>query len=276
WIGRITTKGDKRNGIDGDFDAALDLAGANLPARKPTLGNTTVAGSVTGSTWTVRGDGQAVNVKGDVDGWTLDVQATGEQKGALKSLNAGQVGTASVTVADALGTAKAVCWEHGSLDVNELKTLQMTGKRGTKGQPDTPGDFGAALTVCGAGLTDRQKALNNATIAGSVHDETWRLGWHVGTLTVGSLVNAEVLVGCAAATGDAGDFGDKKFTVGGVTLKGCEDKYFENSTFAAYSIGSVRFTGKDAPASGTVQYGILKRPITGFLSVGAGFQEQRV
>ncbi|HUS91547.1 MAG TPA: lamin tail domain-containing protein [Phycisphaerae bacterium] len=272
WVGRITTKGDKRNGIDGDFDAILDLAGANLPARKPTLGNTTVAGNVTGSTWTVRGDGQAVNVKGDVDGWTLDVQAKDEQKGALKSLSAKMVGTASVTVADALGTCKAVCWENGSLDVNELKTLQMTGDR----RNDVDGDFGAALTVRGAGLTDRQKALNVANIAGSVHDETWSLGWHVGTLTLGSLINAEVLVGCAAATGDANDFGDNKFTVGGVTLKGCEDKYFENSTFAAYSIGSMRFSGKDAPASGTVQYGILKRAIAGFLSVGAGLTEQPV
>ncbi|HUS93046.1 MAG TPA: hypothetical protein VM695_14400, partial [Phycisphaerae bacterium] len=66
------------------------------------------------------------------------------------------------------------------------------------------------------------------------------------------------------------------FTVSGVTLKGWEGRFFENSTFAAWEIGSMRFSGKDAPASGTVQYGILKRPITGFLSVGSGFHEQPV
>ena len=254
WIGRLTVKGNRRDGLAGDFDADLALDGGNLPQNKPALGSTTIAGGVTGSTWTVDGDGTSVNIKGDVDDWTATVDA-------LKSLAAAAIGTASVTVNDALGTCKAIGWQAGKLDVNTLKTLNITGQKARGGNPAIPGDFGADLTVQGAGVAAKKTALNTAKVAGRVHDNTWLLGGNVGTLTLGAMDGSEVLLGCVAATDDPADFGGNEFSLRTLTLKGVEGAFFTDSTLAAWQIGTLRFGQRNAPVTGTIEYHELNRTV---------------
>ena len=211
------------------------------------LGTANVRGDVIDAGWAFAGDGRSINIRGDVDNWTAALRS-------LRSLAAGAVGTAHVTVQDALGSAKATCWLAGALDANTLGSLRITGQRARRGEQAVPGDFRADLTVRGEGVAANRTALNSAQIAGKLMDNTCRFGAAVGTLVLGAMENAKLLVGCDAATGNAADFGGNLFAIRRITLKGVDGAYFVNSTLAAWEIGSLRFARRGAEATGTLQY----------------------
>lgn len=186
WIGKITAKGRKANlkkniaASAGDFQASLELAGTKVAPGKPALGSARIAGSVAQTTWQIGGAVGAIRIGGDVDGWTASA-------GLLKSLTAGEVHSADVTVGDALGSVKALCWQEGTLTADSLKSLKLTG-RGAKprwGLDAVDGDFGADVTLRG-GDDPPARVLGSARIAGDLDGGTWRVRGDVGSLTVGT------------------------------------------------------------------------------------------
>jgi len=261
WLGSLRATGHRRTGRDGDFAADLTLSGVDLPGNKPVLGGTHVAGDVQGSTWALNGRGTSIAIRGAVDNWTAALTE-------LRSLIAGAIGSANVTVEDSLGTCKALCWLDGLLDVNTLRNLQVTGKRARDPQDVVVGDFGADLLVRGQNVDPRRNGLNAAHIAGTLRDNTCQLGASAGRLVVGAMENAEVLVGCAAATGAPEDFVDGQFHIRSLTLKGVENEYFTNSTLAAWAIDVLRFARRNAEATGTIQCCGLGRLTNAPLQVG--------
>jgi hypothetical protein len=108
WVGSIKSTGNKSLGIAGDFEADLTLAGPGPNGQA--LGATTIAGNLTGATWTL--------------------------EGSLKSLRAtGEVSDTVIVADGALGSVWAASWSTGELSGTVLKTLSITG------------DFGADFTL---------------------------------------------------------------------------------------------------------------------------------
>ena len=62
WLGKLTTKGNRKNGVTGDFQAGLVLSGLGAP--KASLGSVKIAGDLTGAAWRIEGTVGKVTVGG--------------------------------------------------------------------------------------------------------------------------------------------------------------------------------------------------------------------
>ena len=197
WIGKLTTKGRKANakkGVDalaGDVQADLVLDGADRKGNS--LGSASIAGGVSGAAWHLAHNAGSITVKGAVDGWQANL------KGGLKSLTAGDIDSANVSVSDALGTVKAQRWGSGTLDADTIKALNITGLKGNakKGIDAVEGTFGADLSVRGENVT-KGSALGSAKIAADLTSGSWAIDGDMGKLTVGRWVLAATVM----ASGD--------------------------------------------------------------------------
>lgn len=182
WIGGLTTKGRRANGrlgvpaAAGDFQVRLNLTGQSAAPRRPLLGTARIAGGVGDASWDIPGSAGAVSILGSANGWTASV-------GSLKSLTAGEIVQADVTVADALGSVKARRWSGGKLAADSLGSLRITGDRRT----GTPGDFGADLLLGGLNVPAGKATLGSAGIAGDLLSGEWRIGGNMGMLTVSGM-----------------------------------------------------------------------------------------
>ena len=205
----------------------------------------------------MHGDAISVAVKGGVDDWTAQVNS-------LRSLVAGAIGTANVTVHDALGAVKAYCWTAGSLDVNTLKSLNITGYRGNARREIAPveGDFGPNLTLSGTDAP-RGIALGSARIAGTWQVAGCSINADVGAVTVGSMQGA-LLLGCKGLTDSPADFQEGQtelhFTLRSLTVKGIDGRYFrEDSKLGAWEIGALLFAKEETDPSGTIEFHEARR-----------------
>ena len=81
-----------------------------------------IAGSVGTAAWAVVGPAGSIRIAGEIDGWRLNVipdEAAG-RPGILARLDLGEVRSAAVTIADALGSVRALSWAEGALNANTI------------------------------------------------------------------------------------------------------------------------------------------------------------
>jgi hypothetical protein len=186
-LGALTISGDAKLKLAGDFAAGLTLSGAGLTGTAKTLGGVTIKGAVAPSTWDVTGTAGALVIVGSVGAagqpWVLK-HAT-----SVASLTLGDVVDADVS-AGVLGAVKAVRWQAGSITGNLLTSIATTGLAATTLNPAVPGDFGADLTLSGAGLTGTAKTLGGAAIKGNVSGSTWDVTGVTGSLALRGTVGA--------------------------------------------------------------------------------------
>ncbi|MCX5671822.1 MAG: hypothetical protein NTU94_10935 [Planctomycetota bacterium] len=226
-LGTLTVKGrpgtTRTPRIPGDFDVDLTLDGANMP--KLTLGTAKIDGTVHGTTWDITGNAGTVTVGVETERWTLNVHSD------VGSLKLGQVDGASVTVAGNLGTVTALCWQGGDLAAKTLKSLQITGRKGSTflHTSDIPGDFDATLSLTGNPAV--KQALAGATIAGTLTGETTvegnagslAIGHLAGNLTInGDVTNLKVKDYLALLPPAGGPTGQLAITGKATVVSGCE------------------------------------------------------
>ncbi len=146
-------------GVAGDFSADLTIT----PALATTLalGSAKVVGSLTGF-WNVQGKSGTLKL-GDADNWSIDTKA-------IASLTMGNVTSADVTSAGAIGAMVAKSWIDGTISATSVASLSSTG------------NFGATLAV--TPVLPTSSALGSAKVTGSLNG-TWTLGGTAGNLTLG-------------------------------------------------------------------------------------------
>ena len=171
-IGKLTTKGNKKLLSDGDFDANLVLGGS--PDIVLTLGTVKIAGSVTGSSWVIKGDTGKIDIKGSVTDWNVNIM------GELKSLKLGDVNRAQVTVDGDVDSVAAIQWRTGSLAAHSIKSIKTKGNR----KSALDGDFGVDLTLTGPDDPTIEHTLKTAKIKGNVRLATWNIIGNVGTVSI--------------------------------------------------------------------------------------------
>jgi hypothetical protein len=158
-IGRIIARGNRVEDVDGDFEANLDLNGSDGDAAALLVA--IVFGGLGEATWEIEGDAGRIIVRGEVDGWGLDVM------GDLSLLNLSDVADAEVGVGGNLGVARALRWLEGSLTAGKITSLITTGNRRT----GIEGDFGAVLTVGDPEEPSDETILTHLLILGTLSKE---------------------------------------------------------------------------------------------------------
>ena len=169
-IRSLLVKGDRRNGIDGAFEASLDLDGSD--GATYTLTTALVFGGSSGVDWDIDGGAIKIDIRGAVDDFDLDVD------GALRLLRFGDVADADVD-AGAIRILFAQRWLDGSLRADRVDVLTVLGDR----RNDVSGDFGVDVEV-GDGDADAN-AIKKALIRGRLLASDWVISGSVLTLFVG-------------------------------------------------------------------------------------------
>ncbi|MCD6304285.1 MAG: hypothetical protein J7M21_04915, partial [Planctomycetes bacterium] len=228
----------------GDFEASLDLSGVGAP-RNVALGSARIAGSLVGRdepggaiNWQIRGDAGSVAVAGELAWWN------GSATGKFKSLLAGQVTEADLTVADALGSVKAARWTGGKIEADTVKSFYITGKR-LRGAEDIIGDFQGDLTVTGE--------LGTFTVLGTARNSTVCAGGSIRSIVVGATDGSDFLAGVADDTLDPADVQPADLAAGAtirsLTVRGWRvprgqavPRFVLASNFLASQFGTVRLT----------------------------------
>ena len=224
WIGRLTVRGNRRDGRDGDFEAGMDLDGADR--RGMSLGSATVAGTLDRGLWDVEADVGTIRAGATAAGWTLDaegsvnsldatdalagsaaaeyfgristrgalsagISATGadDRRGqSIASLSAGSVQDVSLTVLGGIGSITVSQWIDGPDGDTDGGTITAGWLDRLTTRADrragTDGDFAAHLTLTGIGAPDRKAVLGTVTIAGSLIEAVWHVAGDVSRLTV--------------------------------------------------------------------------------------------
>ncbi len=171
-IAKLQIKGDKKDGVAGDFNARLVLDGSD--EAKDTLANVKIAGGVVDVAWEVTGDVGKIAVDGPVVGWTLITD------GSVDGLKLGSVQGASVEAGGDIKSIEAVQWEDGSIEALTLKSIKIKGDR----RDDAiDGDFDADLTL-NPDDVDIDKALGKAQIAGGVEGSAWTIHGDTGRIDI--------------------------------------------------------------------------------------------
>lgn len=173
-IGRIIVRGNRAEEVEGDFEANLDLSGSEDDT--PTLLVAIVFGGLGDGVWEIEGDAGRIIVRGEVDGWGLDVM------GGLGLLNLSDVADAEVEVEGDLGVARALRWLEGSLTAGKITSLITTGNR----RAGIEGDFGAMLTVGDPEEPSDETILTRLLILGTLSEEA-RIHGNALRLSIGKL-----------------------------------------------------------------------------------------
>jgi len=204
WASNISIKGDRRNGIAGDFGADLTFTGAD-PKKGVALRKLSVAGTITDSVITAKSGSVGTIMAAQWDSGSLDAlwaknimtkgdrrdpSITGDFGAALNltgqdsrgiSLNklqvAGKIVNSQITLAGAAGTIMAAQWDSGSLDALWAKNIMTKGNRR---DPSITGNFGAALNL--TGQDKRGMSLNKLQVAGKILDSQITLSGAAGTI----------------------------------------------------------------------------------------------
>jgi len=245
WIGTlsITGKTTVTPKVAGDFAANLTLSGNGVAAKGKTLGAVTIKGSVAPSVWDLTGPVGALIVSGTVGEAAAPWQLTGPSM--VGTLTLGDVTNANVTVSGALGAVKALRWLAGAIQATKAASLTTTGV--TTSKPPVIGDFGADVTLSGAGVTGTAKTLGSASIKGSVGASIWDLTGPVGTLaitgTVGTVAQPWQLVHPANLGGlTLGDVTNAVVSITG-DCGAIKAKRWQDGSIQAAKIASIAATG---------------------------------
>ena len=241
-IKSLKTKGDKRQEIEGDFDANLTLNGSDDPKIKKTLDRAKIAGSAENATWRITGDVGKVEVGQEVDNWTLIVASD------VDGLKLGDVDEAHVSVDGHIKKAEATQWAEGMIAADTLGKLTIKGDRGD----DIPGDFGPSLTLSGPDDPESKikRTLDNAKIQGTWSGDAVITG-DVNKLRAGHL-HGELTIGGDAKSIQVDDYlsliepenGDSGLIqVSGETKIKSEGETLEAESVHIYTVGSDELYG---------------------------------
>jgi hypothetical protein len=244
-LGTLTIAGSTTRGMPGDFAANLALSGLGVTALSKTLGTATVKGRVGATLWDVTGKVGTVTVLGTVGAAGNPWRLTGAA--AVATLSLGDVVEAQVTVSGEIGTAAAKRWLDGAVRANRIGALLIPGLAATKTAPAVPGDFGADLTLAGAGLLTYVKTLGTVGIKGSLAPSTWDVTGKVGTVTVAGGVGAagdpwQLRNSSSVASLALGDVADATVAASGAIGTVAAKRWLDGALRAA-TIGSVAITG---------------------------------
>jgi hypothetical protein len=173
-----------------------------------------------------------------VDDWTAAARS-------VRSLTAGDVRKASLTVHDALGAVKVARWAEGTLDANTVRSLSVTGRRGAAA---VPGDFAATLIIRAEGVSERSASLGSARIAGDLTSPLWDVAGNLGPLTVGGTARGATI----RSTGDMarltlGATEDCRFLAGIHRDVTDHARLVSDFTNAAATIKSIQVRGRRLP-----------------------------
>ncbi len=181
-VGSIRIKGDKKDpAIHGDFNAALDLNPQQVELKKA-LGKATIAGGVDGRVWTIAGHTGKVQIKGDVDNWTLNLVAADGQANTLDGLKLGVVKEGSAFVDGVIKSIDVVQWDNGAVIADAVQSIKT---KGDKKNDLVTGDFDVDLTLTGSANPKVKKTLGKAKIAGAIDTVAWNVTGDSGKIDVG-------------------------------------------------------------------------------------------
>lgn len=171
-IGRLMTRGDVRNGVAGDLNAALQLG--RDPVVRPAAGGIFVAGSFSGKTHTINGPVGILSVRGPVDNTTLNVRG-----GSISVISFGAVSNTSVTNDGLVRSLTATRWEGGTIAGSGYTTISMRGdaRAGLKGDLSATiniNRLGNLLLGNGGDLrsTMRVISVDTVTVGGNIMDSS--------------------------------------------------------------------------------------------------------
>lgn len=156
-LNALTIIGDARNGVAGNFEAGLDLT--QSIATRPTLGVASIAGSIFGSDWIVRGAIGSISIRGDASAFNI-TNAT-----EANTIITGRLTNVNWTFARRVGRVSVVEWISGQFTAASIPTLLVRGDA----RNGIAGDFIANLTVNGGGIAPVIRAL---TVNGMLRDAT--------------------------------------------------------------------------------------------------------
>jgi len=272
----LTTRGDRRNDLDGDFQADLTLSGVG--ATRNTLGNVRIAGELSNAQWAITGDVGSIRA-GDATEWTLDVnpKVGSERRPQVRSLTLGEVsGNTQVDVEGGIRSLRAISWDGGSIEADWIGYLRTTGSR----REQVPGDFSAGLSLDG-NPDQRRRTLSSATIAGTLTGD-WTISGDVGSIRAGDAtgwsldVNSEVrslrlgkvsgntevdveggIRSLRAVSWDGGSI--KADWIGSLRTTGARRPVPDNGDFAA----DITLSGNNAPRGRTLSSASIAGSLTG-------------
>ena len=158
--------------LKGDWGANVTLSGVGVTAYQSTLGTTNITGNVDGAVWAITGKAGGVTVAGTITNWTLGA-------GSFGGLTLGDVTSANVTAAGALGTVSAKRWMAGSLTGGTASAINAPG--GGYGSA-MKGDFGADVTITGVGGSAWASPLGGANLTGRILGGTWNVTGAAGAV----------------------------------------------------------------------------------------------
>ncbi|MDH3584317.1 MAG: hypothetical protein OER86_08895, partial [Phycisphaerae bacterium] len=201
-IASLRITGHRRSGVDGVFEASMNLTGNT--GTQATLGRAVVAGAIQGGTWLVQGSAGSIRA-GDVADWQLTVDST------LASLRAGRVVDTTIDLGGDVRSLGVVNWAGGSLNVDgTIRSLSVTGNRREAidgdlstnitatalGSMTVRGDLDTARVVLLQSVdpdNTRATALGRATVSGAVRGSWIVSAGHMGSITLGALDAGSVI-----------------------------------------------------------------------------------
>jgi len=237
FISNLQTQGNKRAGLEGDFNASLLLEG--LDKDKLALGKAKVKGEIEGSTWQLgdlvmgdpeghagriearsttdwsllaEGNVELIKTRGDLDGPSTFNDITAK---VISELNVGGVLSADVTVTGATDDTVAIGkFKAGSVDGIDISATKGSLPRIDVGswvnggsidalwieRLNSKGDFSADLNltaVISPDLTGTVQSISKAVIKGMVTEGAWDVESGIGTLSIGGAESAWSLNGAA-------------------------------------------------------------------------------
>ncbi|MBI1373284.1 MAG: LEPR-XLL domain-containing protein [Phycisphaera sp.] len=219
WIGTLLVTGDRRNSVDGDFEASLMLSGDGEP--RATLGGARFAGMISDATFTIVGEVGSI-LGGAASNLTIDV--TG---GGLAALRLGDVSDLTLDVGFDIGTV--LLGDATNLDITGGSLRVLRGGDVTNLGIELLSDLTSLLlgNVSTGGIAAdsiRSARLGNLSMVNldvtgavtAVRAGDWSAGTieagAIGVLQLGSVTDLDVTVG-----GDAGSIIVTEWSGGSIT-----------------------------------------------------------
>ncbi|MBI1374773.1 MAG: hypothetical protein GC159_18795 [Phycisphaera sp.] len=180
WIGTLLATGDRRGGVDGDFEAGLTLSGDG--AVSATLGGARFAGALRDVAFDIVGDVGAI-LGGDVSDASIMIGG-----GSLRSAVFGRVTDLALDVAGDAGSIVVTDWLGGALTADTLRQWLTRGDR----RSGVAGD--AELDITLDNIDGAPAAFVNLRVAGAVLGGVWDITGGGSAVLAGSIDAAWTLL----------------------------------------------------------------------------------
>lgn len=195
---RLIITGDNAQGLDGNFNADIELSGDD---NLRTLARANVRGGVLSSGWDITGDIGNVVVRGHSSGWQLNVA------GDAGAFVLDRLKDATIEVAGTARTLRAIDWIGGGFSAHEMRSFLVTGRPAD----NLDGDFSADFSI---GTASTDLALRQFRVNGDASDFSWFANGDVRTVIVrGRLSDASIFANDNLDTLTLGEIRDSDINV---------------------------------------------------------------